>query len=75
MNSAHTERLLENAERRIVVLERICQQQEIELATLRDRNKLLDKRYIEDGDTIRNMRSWHNQTKWQKIKHIFGFKK
>ena len=73
MNSAHTERLLENAERRIVVLERICQQQEIDLKSQRDAYNSLEidmsRVQLVNDEFIR----WHNQTKWQKIKHILGF--
>ena len=73
MDSAHTERLLENAERRTVVLERICQQQEVEITSQRSayNSMRIDMSRVQrvNDEFVR----WHNQTTWQKVKHILGF--
>lgn len=65
MANNHTERLLENAERRVIVLERICKQQEIDIVNARnDANKaeLVNAEF----------RRWHSMSKWKKIGHLLG---
>lgn len=74
MNATHTARLLENAERRTVVLERICKQQEIELNTQRHAYDRLRTSMSQVQRTNDEFIRWHNKTKWQKIKHLLGFK-
>ena len=64
MDRAHTARLLENAERRLIVLERICKQQETDLVITRLENTKL-KTNLNDLDTAR--KAWQSMPAWKRL--------